>query len=482
MSRLAIGVVSSATCLLLCTTAAFAQTMQGGESQAQPDVPNMPGMPSGGGGAGGGMPGVDTLMQTMTRAAMSAAATSAGGGATGPSSLLGNVENESAAHAGAGGGMDTFDLVPKGGAGLTARGSSNGPIYLRDGVTSPDAAGQPQGPLTHQVQKGDTLWKICDTYLNNPYQWPRVWSYNPQILNPHWIRPGDMIHIEPPSAGGFGGIAGGYANGINAPGNHAVFLPGEMLPNGKRFVSPETVYLRDVGYIDDDSQANWGEFVGAPNDKTMLADTDNIYMRIAPGHDIKIGQELTIFRPFQTLGAGKLVAIQGTVLINEWNARDRVARGRIVETIDAIERSARVGPVGRNFSIVVPVRNTAEVKAHIVASVRPRDFYSQHAIVYIDKGDADGLRPGNRLFVTRHSDGWRDSLPNDAAATRLADDGDAVPQLETLPRPSIEKYFPEENFAELRVLTTRAHAAACLLTHTSGEIEMNEEAVAHKGY
>ena len=39
-------------------------------------------------------------------------------------------------------------------------------------------------PPTHTVRKGDTLWEICDQYFNNPWQWPRVWSYNPDILNP----------------------------------------------------------------------------------------------------------------------------------------------------------------------------------------------------------------------------------------------------------------------------------------------------------
>src|SRR5436305_602608 len=29
-------------------------------------------------------------------------------------------------------------------------------------------------PPTHVVKKGDTLWDICRTYFNNPWQWPKV--------------------------------------------------------------------------------------------------------------------------------------------------------------------------------------------------------------------------------------------------------------------------------------------------------------------
>ena len=46
---------------------------------------------------------------------------------------------------------------------------------------------------TYTVQPGDTLWAICDFYFHNPYQWPRVWAYNPQIQNPSLIYAGQVI-------------------------------------------------------------------------------------------------------------------------------------------------------------------------------------------------------------------------------------------------------------------------------------------------
>ena len=51
-------------------------------------------------------------------------------------------------------------------------------------------------PDSYTVKHGDTLWAICDTYFQNPYQWPRIWSYNPQIQNPHWIYPGDQVKLH----------------------------------------------------------------------------------------------------------------------------------------------------------------------------------------------------------------------------------------------------------------------------------------------
>ena len=52
--------------------------------------------------------------------------------------------------------------------------------------------------LQHVVEDGDTLWDICDAVLGRPDMWPRVWSMNPEITNPHWIYPGDIIRFQVP--------------------------------------------------------------------------------------------------------------------------------------------------------------------------------------------------------------------------------------------------------------------------------------------
>ena len=50
---------------------------------------------------------------------------------------------------------------------------------------------------THLVVEGDTLWDLSSQYLSDPMMWPALWSYNPQVTNPHWIYPGDTIFLEP---------------------------------------------------------------------------------------------------------------------------------------------------------------------------------------------------------------------------------------------------------------------------------------------
>ena len=50
-------------------------------------------------------------------------------------------------------------------------------------------------PLTHRVERGDTLWDICEKYYGDPNLWPKLWQMNSFITNPHLLKPGDTIEL-----------------------------------------------------------------------------------------------------------------------------------------------------------------------------------------------------------------------------------------------------------------------------------------------
>jgi LysM domain len=376
----------------------------------------------------------------------------------------GGNATESSAHPVTGDQEDSFDLGESSrGAGGAARGGANGPIF----IGKPSYSGE-EVPDTHTVRRGDTLWGICDQYFQNPYQWPRIWSYNPQLQNPHWIYPGDQIRLQ-------------LGNG-QAPPTKSMALGEGSLIERHRTVAPDTVFLRDEGYVDDEDSENWGEISGAPEDHMFLGDFDHVYLRVAKAHDVKVGQELTVYRPTRQLGTGAVVQIQGTVRIDQWDAKDRIARGQIVETLDVIERGARIGPIRRRFDVVPPIRNENDVAGQVIASVRLHEFFGQGQVVFINRGAADGLKIGNRLFVIRRGDAWRQTLPTELAGMRIAVESQSPAEIDRVPHARDEGIFPENVVGELRVIALHPHSSTCVLTQSINAIELGDTAVARKGY
>ncbi len=436
---------------------AFAQD-QGGGGSAQ-------GSAAGGGGAEQGAPTVTTQTQYFP------------GGVLPPPAgvpLGGGNNTNSSSQTYSGNKEDTFDSDPNASTGAgTIYGNPNGGADFGTQSSGSITVGGGPVPNVYVVKRGDTLWAICDTFLHNPYQWPRVWSYNPQIQNPHWIYPGDQVKLH---SGGITGATGPSAKqgGTMPPGN------GSFIDRRRRVV-PQTVFLRDTGFIADDEKDNWGEISGAAVDKMFLTDTDQVYLRIGPEHDVKLGQELTVFRPVRKVGGGQLVQIQGTVRVDRWDPKQRVARAQVVESLDVIERGARIGPVGRKFDVVAPVRNQKDVQAQVLASVYPHNFYGQNQVVFIDKGEKDGLQVGNRLFVVRRGDAWEKSLASKVAGLRIALESNSPAEVEKPPTIA-ESKAPPEVVGELRVLSVRDHTSAALVTQSTREIELGDDAVARKGY
>jgi len=344
----------------------------------------------------------------------------------------------------------------------------------------------------HQVQKGDTLWGLCNGYFQNPWLWPKIWSYNPQIQNPHWIYPGDQLRLRPGGGpldskdsfvlGGSRGLGGGGAGAGGGGG----FL------NRRPLVQKDTVFLRAYGYIDDPLKEVWGELVGSEEEQMLLTQGNNVFLILRPGVDLRLGQLLTVFHsvrtPAEVPGArrppGEIVAFKGTVKVDEWNPKTRIARGHLIESLDTIERGDKIGPVGRRFDVVPPKRNNGNIEARVLTSMYPHEVIGQNQVAFIDRGAKDGLVAGNRLFLVKRGDAWRHTLGTTTtmARTRVRLDVPEHVETDVTPLHGKTEDFPDEVTGELRVLRADDYSSVTLVTSTRFEIEPGDRAVARKGY
>jgi hypothetical protein len=362
--------------------------------------------------------------------------------------------------------------------GFDLGGRSKGTVVLGDkGGSAVLSERAVRVPAMHTVRRGDTLWDLSSHYYGNAYNWPKVWSFNPHIDNPHWIYPGDQVRMRRPGLGDRAGLTDDEGGGFT---------------NRRSIVPENTVFLRSQGFIGDPKRDIWGELVGAREDQMLLSDGNHIYMIMRPGVDVRLGQKLTIFRtvrqPQTVKGArkppGEIVAVKGTVRVDQWDPRSRVARGEIVESVDIIERGAKIGPVGRRLDVVPPRQNQVDLWARVLTSIYPHVYMAQNQVIFIDRGSQDGLEPGNRLFVVRKGDSWRRSLDTATQMARdrvLVDVPESV-RIERTPLSGDEKKFPEEIIGELRVLRTEKYSSIAIVTVSHREIVAGDRAVARKGY
>jgi len=367
-----------------------------------------------------------------------------------------------------------------GGAASTGSQGSNA-ILAEDGQVAVESV-----PDIHLVRRGDTLWDLCNRYYQNPWAWPKVWSYNPQIANPHWIYPGDQLRLTNAADG-----AGLRAQSLSPRQTSTLGSGRGGLINRRPQITTGTVFLRDQGYIGDPKRDVWGELIGSDEEQMMLAEGNHVVLSLRPGVKVVKGQELTVFnsvrQPQKVAGArkppGEIVAIRGTVKVIDFNPDTRMARAMLTESVDVIERGASVGPVGRRFDVVPPLKTSAKVSTRVLTSIYPNVYIARDQIAFLDKGSEDGLLQGSRLFVLRRGDSWRASLDTASKMTtrRMLINTPEEAGDEDTPIHGDNDKFPEDTVAELRVLRTEKYSSIALVVESKREVVSGDLAVSRPG-
>ncbi len=308
-------------------------------------------------------------------------------------------------------------------------------------------------PETHTVHQGDTLWDITQRYYGDPYEWPRIWSYNPEITNPHWVYPEGIVRLRLP----------GMPTTVAVRASH--FSRSAPRPqSGSLFVS-------DDGYLDHEALHRAGRVMNSPEDHMMLAPSDLAYVSFAdsPQEFVPSG-ELAIFRyldPDQHTPAsgGAMVRILGSVRVESYDRDRRVAVVRILDALDPVERGLLIADAPRQYRMVELQPATADVETTIVATLNPSILIGQSVMVYIPKGSEDGVRVGNEFVVPRNVDRWIESLyanPTSIGATEEVRNMD---------------HLPEELVATGRAVFVQPHSTAIWITQTTEELEIGDPLV-----
>ncbi len=357
----------------------------------------------------------------------------------------------------------------------------------RAGADDGRGAGAVPPPDTYTVKPGDTLWDLSGRFLNNPWYWPKIWSYNPEIANPHWIYPGNVVKFYPgaeeaptrvePMSPDTPVAAAGQDEAEEEPeavreledltrADMKTPVPVEEAdavavagPYKVGYVAPRSRFVRRDTFVTPRELAESGAISAAFEEKLMLSSLDRAYASFDKGTEVKVGEiyvvyktERPIYHPvtkelfgYQSvvLGSAKVVAVDGhgaTLVIGQ--------------TLEPIERGAMLGPwTQKLFRPVDRKPNRQAVEGRIIAAqVDVVTQMGEHHIVFLDKGEKDGVEEGNVFNVLRSGDQYG----NDPRS------------------PTWDPNLPQESVGDLIVVDVKERASSALVTKSLKELMIGD--------
>lgn len=250
---------------------------------------------------------------------------------------------------------------------------------------------------THTVQKGDTLWSICEKYYGNADLWPKLWQMNPFITNPHFLHKGDVITlIEKKPAKKVELIQTAAAEPV----------PEVKKPEPKEqgLDLSQFAHFNQIGYLTKDIIQPLGKIVSPKSAKVLLSKGDFTYARFN-SENIKIGDEFSICKSVSAIKNpetkklfGYEVLFHGKLAVREMEEKD-FFKIEIIESFGAIEEGDLILPIYHLSSCVKPLPEKRDIYARIVAAQEQRQAIGTNDIVYLDKGFNQGIKRGNVLTV-----------------------------------------------------------------------------------
>ena len=271
----------------------------------------------------------------------------------------------------------------------------------------------PEGPSqVHTVERGDTLWDLSSKYLGSPWYWPKVWSYNPQIANPHWIYPGNQVRFFP-------------GNGEETPARAEQVGDEDELQAGEAVQGDDEVQMvrlpvetktREIvlkdGFVTPREVEAAGTLVGSYAESEMLSPPDVVYLDFKDRSAVQVGASYLVYRTVAEIHhprTGKFLGYQtqilGTVKVNRTS--EPKVRAVLDRALDEIRRGDRIGPAReRLYETVAPVPNAVALQnLTVVAQLEPSlTMAGEQVRVLVDAGSAQGVQVGNVFTVLRQVD------------------------------------------------------------------------------
>lgn len=277
---------------------------------------------------------------------------------------------------------------------------------LTSGVLAAPLALKAGHPDNYVVQKGDTLWDISGQFLAEPWLWPRLWNINPQIANPHWIYPGDVLQLswvngEPrlgkASQGGKQVIRLSPKNHYENKANPVPTLP----------LSEIGPFLQTDHILADSQQAKGLPYVLGNNEKHVgMLEGDVLYVQgaLIPGQNYGVYHPGAVYKDRKT---GEQLG-QEAVFVGVVRAEEQLAGNSTRVTLTQSRREVYQGdkviplpPQETLAAVFMPKAAPVISSGYVIELPSKARGGGKFDVVLINKGLRDRVSPGDVLDIQR---------------------------------------------------------------------------------
>ncbi|MBN2498806.1 MAG: LysM peptidoglycan-binding domain-containing protein [Deltaproteobacteria bacterium] len=335
---------------------------------------------------------------------------------------------------------------------------------------TPAQGGQTEAQAEHTVAPGDTLWDLCARYLNNPWYWPRVWSYNPEIYNPHWIYPGQMVRFYPT------GALPGQMDTLEVSGEFEIpdevpddveeeLVPENLVTSSDRLsyqVPRGQIRLRRNAFVAKEDLDAMGSIYASRSERQFLAELDPVYLHFKDRSAVQVGQKYAIMRsieeiyhPITERFIGYYIRVLG--ICHVVNVGEEAVTAIITTSLEPIERGDKIGPLLPDFTKNIASKpNGVELRGYVIGSkISGLTLLGEHHIVFLDQGSKQGVEAGNIFDVVRREDSL--FLPGSGKEENRWD-------------PKV----PPEIYARIMVIDTRENASTGMVIASIREVRVGD--------
>ncbi|HDK16920.1 MAG TPA: LysM peptidoglycan-binding domain-containing protein, partial [Nitrospirae bacterium] len=259
-------------------------------------------------------------------------------------------------------------------------------------------AQEAEEPEYHTVVKGDTLWDITYARLDDSFLWPQVWKFNPQIKNPDLIYPGNRIRIPSKEE-----LMRMMATEEEVP-VVAELEPLPLIPleKPKEYIVSKDLYIAS-GWLSGEFPSI-GEIVSSPSGKTrtMFGQNDHVYLDTPDGSFV--GDRFFVIKDIKKVkhpktgrSLGHQIRIAGIIEVIGMDGEDHdVPRAEVLVSYEDIAVGNGLMPYTEMESPVLPDKpGTPDVEGYLVETYTNAKMVGEGEVVYLDKGEDDGLAVGD---------------------------------------------------------------------------------------